>query len=94
MLDRGADGEVGEVDLTLGGEPTGVSVYVTDVAPRGVRGLTPVATATVDGTTGELALDEPATGRYVTVWLTALPPVDGGFRSEVAEVAVLGTPAA
>ena len=37
---------------------------------------------------------ESATGRYVTVWLTARPPVDGGFRSEGAEVAVLGTPAA
>ena len=94
VLDLGAGGEVGEVDLTLGGEPTGVSVYVTDAAPRGVRGLTPVATATVDGTEGEIALDEPATGRYVTVWLTALPPVDGGFRGAVAEVAVLGTPAA
>ena len=94
VLDLGAGGEVGEVDLTLGGQPTGVSVYVTDVVPRGVRGLTPVGTATVDGTEGEIALDEPATGRYVTVWLTALPPVDGGFRGEVAEVAVLGTPAA
>jgi hypothetical protein len=93
-LDLGAGGEVGEVDLTLGGQPTGVSVYVTDTAPRGVRGLTPVATATVEGTEGEIVLDQPATGRYVTVWLTALPPVDGGFRSEVAEVAVLGTPAA
>ena len=30
----------------------------------------------------------------LTVWLTALPPVDAGFRSQVAEVAVLGTPAA
>ena len=94
VLDLGTGGEVGEVDLTLGGEPTGVSVYVTDVVPRGVRGLTPVATATVEGTEGEIALDEPATGRYVTVWLTALPPVDGGFRGAVAEVAVLGTPAA
>jgi hypothetical protein len=94
VLDLGTGGEVGEVDLALGGEPTGVSVYVTDIAPGGVRGLTPVATATLDGTGGEIALDEPATGRYVTVWLTALPPVDGGFRSEVAEVAVLGAPAA
>lgn len=94
VLDLGTGGEVGEVDLALGGEPTGVSVYVTDIAPGGVRGLTPVATATLDGTGGEIALDEPATGRYVTVWLTALPPVDGGFRAEVAEVAVLGSPAA
>jgi hypothetical protein len=85
---------VGEIDLTLGGAPTGVSVYVTDTAPRGVRGLTPVATTAVDGAQVEIALDEPASGRYVTIWLTALPPVDGGFRGEVAEVAVLGAPTA
>ena len=43
-------------------------------------------TATVDGTELEIALDEPATGRFVTVWLTSLPAVDGGFRGAVAEV--------
>ena len=53
--------------------PPAVSVYVTETAPRGVRGLTPAASATADGTDLEIALDEPATGRFVTVWLTSLP---------------------
>ena len=92
-LDLGASGEVSELELTLGGTPTAVAVYVTETAPGGIRGLTPTATATIDGTEGEIAFDEPVAGRYVTVWLTALPAVDGGFRGEVAEVAVLGTPA-
>jgi hypothetical protein len=39
-----------------------------------------------------VTLDEPVAGRYVVVWLTSLPQVDGGFRGEVAEVSVLGTP--
>ncbi len=92
-LDLGASGSVAEVDLTLVGEPTAVAVYVTDTAPRGVRDFTPVATATADGTALEIPLDEATTGRFVTVWLTALPAVDDGFRGEVAEVTVLGTPA-
>ncbi len=94
VLDLGTSGEVDEVDLTLVGAPTGVAVYVGDAAPRGVRGLTPVATATAEATDLPITLDQPATGRYVTIWLTSLPPVDGGFRGEVAEVKVLGVPAA
>jgi hypothetical protein len=89
-LDLGTSGEVTEVDLTLVGAPTGVAVYVGETAPRGVKGLTPVATATADGTDVPLELDQPATGRYVTIWLTSLPAVDGGFRGEIAEVSVLG----
>ena len=91
-LDLGASGEVGEVTVTLVGEPTAVSVYVTDTAPRGVRGLAPDATAAAEGTELEIPLDEAATGRFVTVWLTSLPAVEDGFRGEVAEVTVLGTP--
>ena len=37
-----------------------------------------------------LAPDAPVTGRYLTVWLTALPSVEDGFRGEVAEIAVRG----
>jgi hypothetical protein len=90
-LDLGSPGEVGRLDLTLGGSPTGIAVYVTDQAPNGVRDLTPVATTTADGAHAEIALDQPVTGRYVTVWLTSLPQIEGGFRGEVAEVSVLGT---
>jgi hypothetical protein len=91
-LDLGASGDVGEVTMSLVGEPTAVSVYVTDAVPRGVRDLTPAATGTAEGSELEIELDEATTGRYVTVWLTALPAVDDGFRGEVAEVTVLGNP--
>jgi hypothetical protein len=91
-LDLGASGEVDEVDLTLVGTPTAVSIYVTETPPRGVRGLTPSASATAEATGLAIALDQPTTGRYVTVWLTTLPAVDGGFRGEIAEATVLGTP--
>jgi hypothetical protein len=40
-----------------------------------------------------IPLDQQPSGRYVTVWLTSLPEIQGGFRGAVAEVEVLGTPA-
>ena len=43
---------------------------------------------TVDSDRSITTLDEPATGRYLVVWLTPLPEVDGGFRGEIAEVVV------
>ena len=38
MIDLGESLPVGEVQLTLGGQPTALSVYVTDEPPTGVRG--------------------------------------------------------
>ncbi len=43
---------------------------------------------TLDRTRVRTRFDEPATGRYLVIWLTALPEVDGGFRGEIAEVVV------
>jgi hypothetical protein len=92
LLDLGATGGVSEVDLTLVGAPTDVSIYVTDTAPTGVRGLSPAASTTATSPEVAITLDEAVPGRYVVVWLTSLPAADGGFRGEVAEVSVLGTP--
>ncbi len=78
------------VDLTLVGAPTDVSIYLTDKPPTDVRGLQPVASETVDGDRARITLDQPATGRFLVVWLTSLPTVEGGFRGEVAEVVVRG----
>ncbi len=88
-IDLGATHDVSSVDLTLVGAPTGVSIYVTPQAPTAVRDLTPAARATVQ-TRQRVTLDKPASGRYVTVWLTSLPQIPGGFRGEIAEVAVRG----
>ncbi|HEU4811800.1 MAG TPA: protein kinase family protein [Nocardioides sp.] len=88
-IDLGESQDVSEVDLALVGAPTGVSVYVTDEAPTGVRGLTAAASVTAK-LRQRITLDEPVTGRYVTVWLTSLPQIEGGYRGEIAEVAVRG----
>ncbi|MCW2768097.1 MAG: serine/threonine protein kinase [Nocardioides sp.] len=87
-IDLGAVHDVSEVDLTMSGG-TGVQLFVTDTAPTSLRGLTPVASLTA-GPQENVTLDQPATGRYLVVWLTSLPAVSGGFRGEVAEVGVRG----
>ncbi|WP_235529614.1 protein kinase family protein [Nocardioides sp. Soil774] len=89
VVDLGSTRAVRRVVVTTVGGATSLAAYVTSDAPTGIAGLTPVGTASGDG---ELAidLDEAVSGRYVTVWLTLLPPVDGGFRGTVSEVQVLG----
>jgi hypothetical protein len=73
---------------TEGGQ-TSLAAYVTSEAPTAVAELTPVGTASG---AGELTIDleEAVSGQFVTVWLTLLPPVDGGFRGTITEVQVLG----
>ena len=89
VVDLGAPREVTNVDLGFLGTPTGVSLYLADAAPSDVAGLDPIAQGTAEDESLSLELDEPATGRYLVVWLTSLPADDGGgFRGEVAEVRV------
>ena len=89
-VDLGSAQEVAEVELTLIGAPTGVSLYLTDSVPTGVRDLTAFEEG-VAKQTQTITLDEPATGRYLVVWLTSLPELaEGGFRGEVAEIVVRG----
>ncbi|WP_395658074.1 protein kinase family protein [Nocardioides sp.] len=90
VLDLGRSYDVSSIDLAFVGAPTGYSLYVTDTAPTAVKGLTAVATGTADGPRTRVDLDAPATGRYVTVWLTSIPAVSDGFRGGVAEVTVRG----
>ena len=89
-IDLGAVHDVSSVDLTFVGAPTAASLYVTGSAPTAVAGLTAAATVSASGTHQRVTLDHPARGRYLTVWLTSLPQVDGGYRGEVAEVSVRG----
>ncbi|MFD0274960.1 serine/threonine protein kinase [Kitasatospora sp. NPDC127111] len=42
------------------------------------------------GTSAEYALENPATTRYLLIWLTSLPKDKGEFRGQVAEVKVFG----
>lgn len=81
---------VTSVDVTLVGAPTGISLYLSDSAPTDVEGLQRVASATVETETETITLSEPAEGRFLVVWLTALPADGAEFRGTIAEVAVRG----
>ncbi|NYE36361.1 hypothetical protein F4692_001465 [Nocardioides cavernae] len=89
VVDLGAVKGVRRVVVSTQGGETSLAAYVTTDAPTAIAGLTPVAT---QSGTGDLTidLDEAVSGRYVTIWLTLLPPVDGGFRGTITEVQVLG----
>ncbi len=85
VVDLGASTDVRRVSVDLVGAPTGVSVYLTEDPPTDVAGLKPIAKEISDG---RLDVETKGTGRYVIVWLTSLPTVDGGFRGSIAEVEV------
>lgn len=89
VVDLGSTRAVRQVLVSTDDGQTSLAAYVTSEPPTGIAGLTPIGT--VSGA-GELAieLDEAVSGRYVTVWLTLLPPVEGGFRGTITEVQVLG----
>lgn len=93
VLDLGEAHEVGGVDITfVGAGPTKVELR----APKGeqasmktVKDWNVVAKnkAMAPGK-GTITPDSKLTSRYVLVYLTELPPVDGGFQGEIAEIAV------
>ncbi|WP_157571842.1 protein kinase family protein [Nocardioides alkalitolerans] len=89
QLDLGESLALTGLELDLVGSPTTVQVYVSDEPVGSVDGLEPVGGAEGASEQAQIALTG-ATGRYVTIWITSLPPVADGFRSEVSEVRVLG----
>lgn len=89
-IDLNGEQTVTSVELTLVGAPTGVTLFLADTAPTDVEGLEAVDSRTVRSETVTIDLAEPATGRFLVVWLTALPPEGSQFRGTIAEVAVRG----
>ncbi|WP_406025495.1 hypothetical protein OH802_04500 [Nocardioides sp. NBC_00850] len=75
------------------GEPTDVEIYVGDSPWTNDPTGAPAAKGSV-GTEGEIKVDGAPEGNYVLVWMTGLPQVPGGYRTEVKEIEVFGTPTA
>lgn len=92
LIDLGADKTVGEVSVTLVGAPYDLQLLAapkgTSAAPTSLQGLTAIDSR--QGASGQVRLagPQPVTTRYLVVWLTALPPVPGGYRGGIAEVSV------
>jgi hypothetical protein len=91
LLDLGERVDVREVEVTLVGSPTGVELLAADPgagAPESLDGLETVASAPEAGREVTLSPEEPTDVRHLVVWLTTLPPADGGFVGQIAEVDV------
>ncbi len=91
VVDLGSIQRIDSVDLRLVGSPTALTVFAAPTAsgpPSGIEGLQRVARRTGAGPSLTLDLAQPVRTRYVVVWLTSLPKVDGGYRGGIAEIAV------
>ncbi|MET8522201.1 hypothetical protein [Nocardioides sp. NPDC004968] len=82
---------VDSVKFNMNAEPTDISVYVGDSTWNDDPTGNSAGEGNV-GRTGEIKLDDAPEGSYVLVWITGLPPYNGGYRTEVNEIQVLGTP--
>ncbi len=91
VLNLKGDYAVDSLKFRMIGEPTDISVYVGDSPWTDDPSGAPAAKGSV-GAEGEIKLDDAPAGSYVLVWLTGLPTGDGGYRAEVKEIEVLGTP--
>ena len=90
VIDLGRTRAVRRVDLTLVGQPTDLSLYLTDSPPGNPEELKPVGQLDAAGTTAGVDLDSAPTGRYLTVWLTSLPHVSDGFKGGIVDLVVAG----
>jgi hypothetical protein len=91
LLDLGRTREVAALELDLAGEGTAFDVFLTDEAPTNVEGLTAAGQERLPE--GVVGLTGARSGRYLVLWLTALPPTDDGrFRGEVVDLQVLASP--
>lgn len=91
LLDLGEARQVSAVDVRIEGQTT-LAVYGSDALPTGAPTGKPFAQASGSGVVALAPADgQPVAARYLVLWLTSLPEVDGGdFRGEIAEVVVRG----
>ena len=90
VVDLGEARAVRHVDLTLAGQPTSLSLYLSDSVPDNPERLTPAAEVQADSATASVDLDQAPTGRYLTIWFTSLPGVKGGFKGGIVDLVVSG----
>ncbi len=88
LLDLGAPRTVGAVILDLVGNGTDLQVLTSNEKGENLQDFDLMAQATEAGATVRLRAADPTSARYVLVWMTGLPQVDGGWRGGVREVRV------
>jgi hypothetical protein len=90
VVDLGRSRAVRRVDLSLVGQPTSLSLYLTDDLPDNPEVLKPVGQVDASGADASVDLEAAPSGRYLTIWLTALPHVAEGFKGGIVDLVVAG----
>ena len=103
LLDMGKQVKLSQVEVLFGPGGTDASIYLgntNEVSTAGFATFKQVASATNVAGDYKYAISSSATGRYVLIWLTSLPPAlpnsgagPGKFVGVIYEVTVRGTPA-
>ncbi|MEW2518681.1 protein kinase family protein [Actinacidiphila alni] len=92
VVDLGSAKHVSTVTVDFIGDDTTSQLLAapkaTSVMPTQLSGFTKVADASGAKVTFKPTAD--LTTRYLLVWLTHLPPADGGFRGKISEISVTG----
>lgn len=90
ILDLGEEREVQQVSANLVGSGTGLEVRVADAIQRDPALWTPLGTAFAPRDRIDIRAPRPLTGRYVLLWFTQLPPIEGtsDFQGGVRSVSV------
>ncbi len=96
VVDLGSVHQVDAVKVSLGDDGTNVELRAApQSASRAPSGSADeyqlLDSATQAGATADFTLDQPASTRYLLVWLTSLPSDGAGaYRGEISEIQVLG----
>jgi putative peptidoglycan lipid II flippase len=88
LVDLGAPRAIGRVELDLVGNGTDLQVLTSNDPGNDPRDYDVMAQATEAGEQVTLKSPDPTSARYVLVWLTGLPQVDGGWRGGIREIAI------
>jgi hypothetical protein len=89
VLDLGESLPVSAVRLELVGSGSSVKVLVAAEPYKKTQRWTPLAAAQGIGTAIDLRAPRPIVGRYVLIWFTQLPLVDGVYQGGIRDVLVL-----
>jgi putative peptidoglycan lipid II flippase len=88
LFDLGAPRTIGKVRLDLVGNGTDLQVLTSNTPGATPNDYDLMAQATEAGERVTLRGPSPASARYVLVWMTGLPQVDGGWRGGIREAVI------
>lgn len=88
LVDLGAPRSIGSVSLDLVGNGTDLQVLTSNDPGTDPQDYQLMAQATEAGEEVTLKNPDPVSARFVLVWMTGLPQVDGGWRGGIRELEV------